>query len=244
MLCKAAAQWPSTLLGQGSRPAGAFLLLLQWTMQPVKGILESMVYVGKTFLIRPPDAKPAAGRAADEPYPRPWALRCLAGTSHSFPVQDSPQCCRHSSSTTRAGHQQRWRGGEARRSPGCPANLSSSAGWLHHVTMAQNELTAASSVAVHVSGRRRAQLTPPWRQPRPQSCSVGSRGQVSVMCYQPPRASSLREPPAPSADAQQGYAAAAAGLGYGQCASQDWDQSHFVTTGGSLPPSLPRFPLL
>lgn len=99
--CSTVAQ--HTLLGQGSRPASAFILLLQWTMQPVKGILESTVYVGKTFLIWPPDAKLAAGRAADEPYPRPWALRCLAGTSHSFPVQDLPQCCRHSSSTKEQG---------------------------------------------------------------------------------------------------------------------------------------------
>lgn len=62
-------------------------------MQLVKGGLESTVYVGKTLLIWPPDAKLAAGCVAGEPYPRPWALCCLVGMSHSFPVQDLPQCC-------------------------------------------------------------------------------------------------------------------------------------------------------
>lgn len=43
-------------------------ILLEWTMQLVKDTLESTVYVGKTLLIWPPDAKLAEGRAADELY--------------------------------------------------------------------------------------------------------------------------------------------------------------------------------
>lgn len=60
------------------------VLLLEWSMQLVKGVLETTVYVGKTLLIWPPDAKLAAGRAADELYPKPWALRCVV---HPTPSQ-------------------------------------------------------------------------------------------------------------------------------------------------------------
>jgi len=97
MRCKAAAQRPRTPSGnQATQPAlcspGAAARL-------VKGILESTVYIGKTLLLRPADAKLAADRAADEPYPRRWALRCLVGTFLAFPVQDLPQCSKDSSST-------------------------------------------------------------------------------------------------------------------------------------------------
>lgn len=137
------------------------VLLLDWTMQLVKGILESTVHVGKTLLIWPPVAELAAGHAADELYPRPWALRSLVGTSHSFPVQDLPQCCtiqrffQHQVSRAPAASAEglRWRGREVRQSPGCPADPSSLPGCLHDVMTAQNELTTAGTVAAHSSSR-------------------------------------------------------------------------------------------
>jgi len=49
---------------------------------------------------------------------------------------------------------------------------------------------------------------------------------------------------APGTETEQGGAAPALGLGRGLCACQDRHQSHTVTTGESLPPSLPQFPLL
>ena len=86
----------------------------------------------------------------------------------------------------------RWRGGEARRCPGCPANRSSLAGWLHDVTMAQKELTAASSAAVHVSDRTHpcpgrscpgdSPDTEPLRDALPGSASPGHRDRAGRCC--------------------------------------------------------------
>lgn len=74
-----AAPRPSTRCRQPSRLARA--LFSRSRLQLVKGILESAKYVGKTLLIQPPDAKLAAGCAADEPQARPWAPCCLCHRS-------------------------------------------------------------------------------------------------------------------------------------------------------------------